>query len=118
QANEEEYQKAKEIVKPLKDKVSLIWNDSPELKQVINLIEEQLPLGPRGKGRSVWTAPGCIISKNEVAAIAFHDADILKYNVGKLKATTGHESRKTSCENEFSYHGNLYNIILLFWDLC
>ena len=80
QADEEEYRKAKEIVAPLKDKASLIWNDSPELKQVIAMIEEQLPLGPRGKGRAVWTALGYIIGKNEVAVIAFHDADIITYD--------------------------------------
>jgi len=80
QADQEEYRKAKEIVAPLKDKACLIWNDSPELKQVIAMIEEQLPLGPRGKGRAVWTALGYIIGKNEVAAIAFHDADIITYN--------------------------------------
>jgi glucosyl-3-phosphoglycerate synthase len=80
QADEAEYTQAKKIVAPLKDKVTLIWNDSPELKQVIAEIEEQLPLGPRGKGRAVWTALGYIIGKNEVAAIAFHDADITTYN--------------------------------------
>ena len=54
----------------------------PELEpfRVMAEIEEQLPLGPRGKGRAVWTALGYIIGKNEVAAIAFHDADITTYN--------------------------------------
>ncbi len=80
QANEEQYLQAKKIVAPLKDKVTLIWNDSPELTEVIAEIEEQLPLGPRGKGRAVWTALGYVISKNEVAAIAFHDADIITFN--------------------------------------
>ncbi len=80
QADEAEYKQAKKIVAPLKDKVTLIWNDSPELNQVMAEIEEQLPLGPRGKGRAVWTALGYIIGKNEVAAIAFHDADITTYN--------------------------------------
>lgn len=80
QANEEEYRTAKKIIAPLKDKASLIWNDSPELNQIIAEIDEQLPLGPRGKGRAVWTALGYIIGKNEVATIAFHDADIVTYN--------------------------------------
>lgn len=80
QADEEKYKEAKKIVAPLKDKAVLIWNDSPEVNQVIARIEEQLPIGPRGKGRAVWTALGYIIGKNEVAAIAFHDADIITYN--------------------------------------
>lgn len=80
QANEEEYKAAKTIITPLKEKAALIWIDSPEVKQVIEEIETQLPLGPRGKGRAVWTALGYIIGKNEVAAIAIHDADIVTYN--------------------------------------
>ena len=80
QANEEEYKKSKKIVAPLKEKAVLIWIDSPEVKQVIDEIEGQLPLGPRGKGRAVWTALGYIIGKDEVAAIAFHDADIITFN--------------------------------------
>lgn len=80
QASEDEYLQAKKIVAPLKDKVTLIWNDSPEVKQVIAEIEEKLPLGPRGKGRAVWTALGYIIGKEEVAVIAFHDADIVTFS--------------------------------------
>lgn len=80
QADEGEFKKAGEIIAPLKEKASLIWNDSPELRKVIAMIEEQLPLGPRGKGRAVWTALGYIIGKNEVSAIAFHDADIVTYS--------------------------------------
>jgi len=80
QANEEEYNQAKNIIAPLKGKAALIWNDSPVVQHVIMEIEQKLPLGPRGKGRAVWTALGYIIGKDEVAAIAFHDADIITFN--------------------------------------
>jgi glucosyl-3-phosphoglycerate synthase len=80
QANEDEYLQAKKIVAPLKDKVTLIWNDSPEVRQVIAEIDGLLPLGPRGKGRAVWMALGYIIGKEEVAVIAFHDADIVTFS--------------------------------------
>ncbi len=79
-ATEEEYFLAKKIVAPLKNKVTLIWIDSPELTNVIAEIDKQLPLGPRGKGRAVWTALGYIIAKQEVAVIAFHDADIVTFS--------------------------------------
>lgn len=80
QASEDEYLQAKNIVAPLKEKVVLIWNDSPEVKQVIAKIEEILPLGPRGKGRAVWMALGYIVGKEDVAVITFHDADIVTFN--------------------------------------
>jgi glucosyl-3-phosphoglycerate synthase len=80
QSDEKEYVLAKEIVRPLGDKAMLIWNDKPGVSALITLIEKQLPLGVRGKGRAVWTSLGYIIGKGEVSAIAFHDADIVTYD--------------------------------------
>jgi glucosyl-3-phosphoglycerate synthase len=79
-ADLEEFRRAKEIVAPLEDKGCLLWNDNPQVQAVIQKIEELLPLGPRGKGRAVWTALGYILTKGEVAVLAFHDADILTYD--------------------------------------
>jgi glucosyl-3-phosphoglycerate synthase len=78
-ANFEEYERAREIVAPLGAKASLVWNDKPEVLEVIDRIEKHLPLGSRGKGRAVWTCLGYVIGKAEVSAIAFHDADIVTY---------------------------------------
>lgn len=80
QAGSEEYTKAKEIVKPLGEKAVLVWNDKPQLADLVSRIEKQLPLGVRGKGRAVWTCLGYVIGKGEVSAIAFHDADIVTYD--------------------------------------
>ncbi len=80
QSDASEYLRAREIVKPLGNKAMLIWNDKPEVVEVIKRIEKQLPLGVRGKGRAVWTSLGYIIGKGEISAIAFHDADILTYD--------------------------------------
>jgi glucosyl-3-phosphoglycerate synthase len=79
-ANAEDFHRAKEIVALLGDKGRLLWNDNPEVQGVIKRINELLPLGPRGKGRAVWTALGYILAKEEVAVLAFHDADILTYD--------------------------------------
>lgn len=79
-ANKDEYKDAREIVAPLGDKASLVWNDKPEVLEIIEKIEKQLTLGSRGKGRAVWTCLGYVIAKAEVSAIAFHDADILTYD--------------------------------------
>jgi glucosyl-3-phosphoglycerate synthase len=80
QSNAQEFSRAREIVKPLGDKAMLIWNDKPEVAEVIRRIETQLPLGVRGKGRAVWTSLGYVIGKGEISAIAFHDADIVTYD--------------------------------------
>jgi glucosyl-3-phosphoglycerate synthase len=79
-AKAEDYDRAVEIVAPLGTKVSLVWNDKPDVLAVIERIEKQLSLGSRGKGRAVWTCLGYIIGKGEISALAFHDADILTYN--------------------------------------
>lgn len=80
QADSNEFKHAQEIVSPLGDKAMLIWNDKPQVSAVIHRIEQHLPIGPRGKGRAVWTSLGYIIGKGEVSAIAFHDADIITYD--------------------------------------
>lgn len=79
-ANSEEFRKASDIVSPLKDKGVLLWNDSSGLEEVVHEIEKQFDLGPRGKGRAVWTALGYVLAKGDVSVIAVHDADILTYD--------------------------------------
>ena len=79
-ASHDEYGQAREIVAPLGDKVALLWNDSPRVRDVSQRIEAQLPLGPRGKGRAVWLALGYLLGKSEVSVIAFHDADVVTYD--------------------------------------
>jgi len=80
QSDENQYIRAREIVRPLGSKAMLIWNDKPAVSAIISRIEHQLPLGVRGKGRAVWTSLGYVIGKGEVSAIAFHDADIITYD--------------------------------------
>jgi glucosyl-3-phosphoglycerate synthase len=80
QADRDEFENAKKIVAPLGSRASLVWNDKPEVKEVISRIEKHLPLGSRGKGRAVWTCLGYIIGKGDISAIAFHDADIVTYD--------------------------------------
>lgn len=58
----------------------VVWNDSPRLQAHIQAIEAVLPLGPRGKGRAVWTALGYALGEGQVAVLAFHDADVLTYD--------------------------------------
>ena len=80
----EEYQQAQEIVKPLKETAALLWNDAPAVQEVLEKINQIVPLGSRGKGRAVWTALGYALGKGDVSVLAFHDADILTYDKGFL----------------------------------
>lgn len=80
QADEGAFEQAREIVAPLEDRAVLIWNDCDDVREVIHTIEENLPLGPRGKGRAVWTALGYALACQECSVLAFHDADILTYD--------------------------------------
>ncbi len=79
-AEEQDFRQAQAIVAPLAEKSCLLWNDNPKVQAVIQRINNLLPLGPRGKGRAVWTALGYILAKGEVAVLAFHDADIVTYD--------------------------------------
>ncbi|MBE7500451.1 MAG: glucosyl-3-phosphoglycerate synthase [Verrucomicrobiales bacterium] len=83
-SDETEFEKAREIVKPLGDKGVLLWNDAPTVQTVLEKIGQVVPLGARGKGRAVWTALGYALGRSEVAVLAFHDADILTYDRGFL----------------------------------
>jgi glucosyl-3-phosphoglycerate synthase len=84
QGTPQEYQEAQGITRPLKDRVRILWNDSPAVQSVIARINEVLPVGPRGKGQAVWTALGYALGKSEVSVVAFHDADVLTYDRGFL----------------------------------
>lgn len=76
-----EYLHARKLVEPLKDKVVLLYNDAPEVQSIISGIDKNgLPLGPRGKGRAVWSALGYVLARKEISVVALHDADILTYD--------------------------------------
>ncbi len=83
-ADRSEFEKGLEIVKPLEDRVVLLWNNNPSVERVVEEIETLLPLGPPGKGRAVWTALGYVLAKDEVSVVAFHDADIVTYDKNLL----------------------------------
>jgi glucosyl-3-phosphoglycerate synthase len=80
----EEYAQAVEIVRPIGKLARVLWNDAPRVQQVIDKIDQVLPIGPRGKGQAVWIALGYALGKGEVSVIAFHDADVLTYDRGFL----------------------------------
>ena len=83
-SSEEEFQRGREIIQPIKDRSVLLWNDAPTVQSVLEKINQAVPLGARGKGSAVWTALGYALGKSEVSVLAFHDADIVTYDRGFL----------------------------------
>jgi glucosyl-3-phosphoglycerate synthase len=79
-SSEEEFQRAREIIQPIKDRGMLLWNGAPAVQSVLEKINQAVPLGALGKGRAVWTALGYALGKSEVSVLAFHDADIVTYD--------------------------------------
>jgi glucosyl-3-phosphoglycerate synthase len=83
-SSEKEFQRAREIIQPIKDRGVLLWNEAAAVQSVLEKINQVVPLGAGGKGRAVWTALGYALGKSEVSVLAFHDADILTYDRGFL----------------------------------
>jgi glucosyl-3-phosphoglycerate synthase len=79
-SSEDEFQRAREIIEPIKGHGVLLWNGAPGVQAVLEKINQAVPLGALGKGRAVWTALGYALGKSEVSVLAFHDADIVTYD--------------------------------------
>jgi len=81
-ADEDQFKYACSVMQELsRDRVSIIWLDSPRIKDALRTIEEQdLYIGEDGKGRAVWVAYGYILGKGETRIIAQHDCDIVSYD--------------------------------------
>ena len=81
QTNAEQFEKAKKFFSVLPQEVKIIWNTGPRIMKLYDLLAEQeLQVGPDGKGRSVWMALGYIIAENKSRVVALHDCDILTYD--------------------------------------
>jgi glucosyl-3-phosphoglycerate synthase len=49
-SSEEEFQRGREMIEPIKDHGVLLWNDAPVVQSVLEKIHQAVPLGARGKG--------------------------------------------------------------------
>ena len=80
-ANKSEFIKAKKFFSDLNQSHSVIWNDSPKMKQLDSDFKK-LGIAPNqpGKGKNVWYCMGYTYSRNEAGSVALHDCDITTYN--------------------------------------
>ncbi len=80
-ADEAEFENSKQFFSVLPQQVSLIWNDGPRIQRILSKLEEnEVQVGPQGKGRGAWMAFGYVLAERDTYAIALHDADILTYD--------------------------------------
>lgn len=80
-ASRAEFNHAKEFFKKIPTKITIIWNDSPQIQAIYKRLKKDgLDPGKRGKGRGVWTGIGYILAKGEVYMVTLHDCDIQTYS--------------------------------------
>ena len=59
----------------------ILWNDGPRLTAIRDeLAAHDLPTGPAGKGRNVWSCLGYFAAAGRGGLVALHDADIRDYD--------------------------------------
>jgi len=101
-ADESQFRKAKEHFAGMASPIRIIWNDGPRVAELYSLHERNnIAVGPRGKGRSVWMGMGYILSDEKTYAIALHDCDILTYS-RELLARLCYPVSSTSMSFEFA----------------
>jgi glucosyl-3-phosphoglycerate synthase len=101
-AGEEQFRKTRELFAGLPAPTRVVWNDGPRISELYRLLEaNNIPVGARGKGRSVWMGMGYILSDEKSYAIALHDCDILSYS-RELLARLCFPVSNTSMSYEFA----------------
>jgi len=79
--NVEDYREAVELIRPLEERACVLWTDGERVQNLYRSLQEAgLDLGSPGKGRSVWTAFGYLLSEPRLQAFVLHDCDIVNYS--------------------------------------
>jgi len=68
-------------VAPLGPRARVLWTDGPDVQSMYTeLIDSGIALQTPGKGRSVWTAFGCLLADPQIDTFVLHDCDIVDYD--------------------------------------
>jgi glucosyl-3-phosphoglycerate synthase len=101
-ADDAQFKKVKAVFRDMPTPTRIIWNDGPRMTELYSLLaQNNIPVGSRGKGRSVWMGMGYILSDEKSYAIALHDCDILTYS-RELLARLCYPVTSTSMSYEFA----------------
>jgi glucosyl-3-phosphoglycerate synthase len=80
-ADEGQFRKSKDYLAKMPQQVRIIWNDGPQISGLFQMLEENdLRIGPPGKGRACWIAYGYVLASQQSDIIALHDCDIVNYD--------------------------------------
>jgi len=80
-ASAEDCWRAHEYFAPYTGRKVLLWNEAPQVQQVLaEIAEAGLYIGDPGKGRACWLAMGLILAEERAEYLAFQDADVLDYD--------------------------------------
>jgi glucosyl-3-phosphoglycerate synthase len=79
-AEASDYQRALQYFRALAQRTVVMWNDAPEVLEVLAEVEASVGALPAGKGRGVWLAIGYILAEDRARAVALHDADVVDYD--------------------------------------
>ncbi|WP_078118626.1 glycosyltransferase family protein [Thiosocius teredinicola] len=81
QADESQFEHAKEFFSELPQNVHILWNDGPWLRDIdADLQSQNLAPTQAGKGRNAWYCMGYALALDHCEAIALHDCDITTYD--------------------------------------
>ena len=97
-ADAEDFARARNLFSRLPQHLRILWNDGPRLQALQTELESHdLPPGPPGKGRNVWSCLGYFLSAGRGEIVALHDADIRDYDrslPARLLTPIAHPSRR------------------------
>jgi glucosyl-3-phosphoglycerate synthase len=81
QADENEFDHAKEYFGRLPQRHRILWQDGPRMMALDEKLKN-IGLAPneKGKGRNVWYCYGYILASERAKAVALHDCDIITYD--------------------------------------
>ncbi|WP_416396893.1 glycosyl transferase [Allohahella sp. A8] len=84
-ATEAEYRHALEVFRVLPQRLHVLWNDGPRLREIHQALADR-SLAPlkEGKGRNVWYCLGVQQGSGVGEVVALHDCDILTYQSSML----------------------------------
>ena len=85
QANEEQFEYAKEFFSVLPQNHKVIWNDGPKMRAIHEkLVQKDIAPEAPGKGKNVWYCFGYVQAALKTEVIGLHDCDVLTYDRGML----------------------------------
>jgi len=80
-ADAEQFARARDYLAKLPQEVRIVWNDGPQVAGLLRMLEDNdLHIGPPGKGRACWMAYGYVLAGQQSDIIALHDCDIVNYD--------------------------------------